>query len=52
MSKYYHVIQVDDTICQVQLPQGVLHEALESRGSTAEPRGHTSKLIKPQIAHS
>ena len=50
-SKYYHIIQVDDTICQVQLPQGVLHEVLESHQSVAEPKGHTSKLVKPQIAH-
>ena len=51
MSKYYHIIQVDDAICQVQLPQGVLHEVLESHRSVAEPKGHTSKLVKPQIVH-
>ena len=50
-SKYYHIIQVDDTICQVQLPQGVLHEVLESCRSIGEPKRHTSKLVKPQIAH-
>ena len=31
--------------------QGVLQEALESHRSIAEPKGHMSKLIKPQIAH-
>ena len=51
MSKHYHIIQVDD-ICQVKLPQGVLHEVLESHWRVAEPKGHMSKLVKPQIAHS
>ena len=39
------------TIHLVQLPQGVLHEMLEGRGCIAEPKGHTSELIEPQVTY-
>ena len=48
----YHIIKVDDTIHQVQLPQNVLHEVLENCGSVTEPKGHTNELVEPQDAHS
>ena len=50
-TKHYHIILIDDAICQVQLSQGVVHEALKSCGGVAEPKGQTIKLIKFQISH-
>ena len=51
MIKHYHIIQIDDAIGQVQLFQGVLHEALKSHWGIAVPKGHMSKLTESQISH-
>ena len=50
-SKHYHIIYVDDAIHQIQLPQSVLHEALEGHQNVTESKGHRSELIEPQITH-
>ena len=49
--KDYDIIQVDYTIHEVQLPQGVLHETLECRGCIAQPEWHVGKLIEPKVSH-
>ena len=51
VTKDYDVIQVDHTICEVQLPQGVLHEMLEHRGCIVRPERHAGKLIEPKVTH-
>ena len=47
----YDVIQVNHTICEVQLPQGVLHEMLEHRGCIAQPKWHVGKLVEPEVTY-
>ena len=41
----YHIIQVDETIGEVQLTQTLLHEPLESRRGITQPKRHTLALI-------
>ena len=50
-TKDYDIIQVDDTINEVQLSQGVLHEMLECRRCIAQPKQHAGKLIEPKVPH-
>ena len=50
-TKDYDVIQVDHTICEVQLPQGVLHETLECHGCIAQPEWHVGKLVESKVTH-
>ena len=45
------IIQVNHTIHEVQLPQGVLHEMLESRRCITQPKWHAGKLIEPEVTH-
>ena len=45
------IIQVDHTVCEVQLPQGVLHETLEHRGCITQPEWHAGKLVEPEVTH-
>ena len=50
-TKDYDIIQVDHTICEAQLPQGVLHEMLECRQCIAQPERHAGKLVEPKVPH-
>ena len=45
-AKDYDVVQVNHTIHEVQLPQGVLHEML-----ITQPKWHVGKLIEPEVTH-
>ena len=47
----YHIVQVDYTIHEVQLTQGVLHEMLECCWCIAQPEWHAGKLIEPKVPH-
>ena len=47
VAKDYDIIQVDHTIHEVQLTQGVLHEILECPWCIAQHEQHTGKLIEP-----
>ena len=44
-------IQVNHKICEAQLPQGVLHEMLESHWHITQPEWHAGKLIEPEVTH-
>ena len=46
-----HVVQVYQGVCEVQLPQAVLHEMLERCWSIAQPVGHTQELIHAHATH-
>ena len=50
-TKDYDIIQVNHTVCEVQLPQGVLHEMLEHRRCITQPKQHVGKLIEPKVTH-
>ena len=50
MAIYYHVIQIDDAVGQIQLPQCVLHKTHECHRCVAQPKGHPGELIKTQVA--
>ena len=43
----YHVIQVDQGICQVELSEAVLHKPLECRRGVAEPVQHLRNSYTP-----
>ena len=47
----YDIVQVDHTICEVQLTQGVLHEMLECCQCITQPERHMGKLIAPKVPH-
>ena len=42
----YHIIQIDESVGEVQLTQTVLHEPLESRRGVTQPERHTFALIQ------
>ena len=46
-----HVVQVYQGICEVQLPQAVLHEVLECCWSIAQTTGHAQKLVDTHATH-
>ena len=46
-----HVIQVYQGVREVQLPQAVLHEALECCWSIAQTIGHAQKLVDAHATH-
>ena len=48
---YYHVIQIDDAVGQIQLSQCVLHKMLECRGCVTQSERHPSELIETQVAN-
>ena len=39
-----YIIKVDEAVGQIQLPQAILHEALERSRSVAETKGHSVTL--------
>ena len=45
------IIQVNHAIHEVQLPQGVLHEMLESCQCITQPKWHVGKLIESKVTH-
>ena len=45
------IIQVNHAVREVQLPQGVLHEMLESRWDITQPKWHAGELIEPEVTH-
>ena len=45
------IVQVNHAICEVQLPQGVLHEMLESCQHITQPKWHAGKLVEPKVTH-
>ena len=49
------IVRVDHAIREVQLPQGVLHEMLESCQHITQPKRHadhpSSKLVEPEVTH-
>ena len=47
----YDIVQVDYTICKVQLPRSILHEMVKHHGSIAQPEWHVGKLIEPKVTH-
>ena len=49
--KDYHVIQVDQSICQVKFSEAILHESLECRQGITEPVRYSQKLIHPHATH-
>ena len=45
------IIEVDHTVGEVQLPQGILHKVLKGRQGITQPKGNMSELIKPLDPH-
>ena len=45
------IVQVNHAIREVQLPQGVLHEMLESHWHIKQPERHVGKLVEPEVTH-
>ena len=45
------IIQVNHTVHEVYLPQGVLHEMLESHWHITQPEWHVGKLVEPKLTH-
>ena len=45
------VIQVDHTVHEVQLPQGVLHETLECCQHITQSEWHADKLVEPEVTY-
>ena len=50
MAKYYNVIQVNDAVGQIQLPQHILHETLECHRCVTQSEGHPGEFVKTQVA--
>ena len=50
LREYFHVIQVDEAIGEVQFTQTILHEPLESRWGITQPERHTFALIQTHAA--
>ena len=46
-----HIVQVDQGVCEVQLPQAILHEVLECCWSITQTAGHVQKLVNAHAAH-
>ena len=51
VAKDYDVVQVNHTVHEVQLPQGVMHEMQEHPGHITQPERHVGKLIEPEVTH-
>ena len=51
VTKDNDIVQVNHAIHEVQLPQGVLHEILESCRRITQPKWHVGKLIEPEVTH-
>ena len=51
VAKDYDIVQVNHTVCEVQLPQGVLHEMLECCGCITQLKWHAGKLVEPKVTH-
>ena len=51
MAKDNDVIQVDHAVCEVQLPQDVLHEMMECRRHITQPERHVGKHVEPKVTH-
>ena len=49
VAKDDNIIQVNHTVCEIQLTQGILHEVLKSHGVITQPEGHTGELIEPMV---
>ena len=43
--------QVNHAVCEVQLTQGILHEALKSHGHITQPKQHAGELTEPEVTH-
>ena len=46
VAKYYNVIQVNDAVSQIQLPQHILHKMLECRRCITQSKGHPGEFLK------
>ena len=46
-----HIIQIDDAIGQIELPQCILHQMLECHRCITQSKGHPGKFIETQIAN-
>ena len=46
-----NVIQVNNAVCEVQLPQGVLHEMLERHRCITQSEQHVGKFVEPEVTH-
>ena len=46
-----NIIQVDDTICHIELPPKIVHQLLECCCCIAQSEWHLFALIKPKDAH-
>ena len=49
--EHYHVVQVDQSISQVQFTKAILHEPLECGRSITEPLRHSQEFIHPHTTH-
>ena len=49
VAKDDNIIQVNHTVCEIQLTQGILHETLKSHGVITQPEEHTGELIEPMV---
>ena len=45
------VVQVNHAVHEVQLTQGILHEALKGHGCITQPKWHAGELIEPEVTH-
>ena len=51
VAKDYYIIQLNHTIHEVQLSQGVLHEMLEHCRHITQAEQHAGKLVEPEVTH-
>ena len=45
------VIQVNHTVCEIQLAQCILHKTLKSHRGVIQPQRHVGELIESEVTH-
>ena len=49
VAKDDNIIQVDPTVREIQLAQGILHEMLKGHGGITQPKRHADELVEPEV---
>ena len=51
VAKDDNIIQVNHTVREIQLTQGILHEKLKGHRCITQPKWHAGELVKPKVTH-
>ena len=51
VAKDNNIIQVNHTVREIQLTQGILHETLKSHRVVTQPERHVGESVKPKVTH-